>query len=111
MEVTIQYVDGCPHLDETYRLVAETIESTGSHGVLRTFLVGSMEEAEQLHFPGSPTVLIDGVDPFAHSSAQIGLSCRLYGSGGSRSGIPPRDELEEALASSHRQTKGDKSRT
>ena len=100
MEVTIHYVDGCPHVGETYRLVAEILDASGCQGVLRTALVASLEEAKDLRFPGSPTVLVDGVDPFFDQTAPVGLACRLYGSGATRSGVPPREDLEQALTPS-----------
>lgn len=41
-------------------------------------LVTSAEDAERVSFRGSPTILIDGVDPFAVGDEPIGLSCRIY---------------------------------
>lgn len=35
-------------------------------------IIDSDEEAERVRFLGSPTILIDGVDPWAHEDAPIG---------------------------------------
>ena len=40
--------------------------------------VDTQERAEALSFRGSPTVLIDGVDPWDDPNAPAGLSCRIY---------------------------------
>jgi hypothetical protein len=41
-------------------------------------LVTTPDEAEQAGFPGSPTILIDGRDPFAKPDDAIACSCRMY---------------------------------
>ena len=97
MEVVIQYVEGCPHFEQTYQMVSSILETNQLQGVLRTTLVSSVAQADELGFVGSPTVLIDGADPFSVASARIGLACHLYGSGADRSGVPPVDQLEAAL--------------
>lgn len=41
--------------------------------------VESPEEAERISFRGSPTILIDGTDPFAAEDDPVGVfSCRIY---------------------------------
>jgi hypothetical protein len=41
-------------------------------------VVDTPEEAERTGFRGSPSILINGVDPFADSDDPVGLSCRVY---------------------------------
>jgi hypothetical protein len=41
-------------------------------------LIATEEEAEKLGFHGSPTVIINGRDPFTFIDANYGLSCRIY---------------------------------
>jgi hypothetical protein len=55
------------------------------------------EAAEQHGFRGSPTVLIDGVDPFADPEAPVGLSYRVYATETSFAGSPSLDQLRTAL--------------
>ena len=53
---------------------------------------------------GSPTLLIDGVDPFAAPGRPSSLSCRLYRDAtGHADGAPPVDALRRVLeqASAH----------
>ncbi len=45
----------------------------------------------------SPTVLIDGVDPFADPDAPVGLSCRVYRTAGGVEGSPTLEQLRLAV--------------
>ena len=45
---------------------------------LVTVVVSEQADAEQLGMCGSPTLLVDGADPFAGPAHQPSLSCRLY---------------------------------
>src|SRR4051794_14140426 len=48
---------------------------------------------------GSPTLLIDGTDPFARPGSEPSLSCRLYPSENGRvEGAPSVDDLRRVLA-------------
>ena len=60
-------------------------------------LVDTPEAAAAARFRGSPTVLIDGVDPFADRDAPIGLTCRVYLTSDGVSGAPSVAQLAEAL--------------
>jgi len=44
-------------------------------------------------FHGSPTVLIDGVDPFADWNAPIGVACRVYATPAGLDGAPSVEQL------------------
>jgi hypothetical protein len=39
--------------------------------------VETHEEAVRLGFRGSPTILVDGRDPFADGRGDLGLACRV----------------------------------
>lgn len=58
--------------------------------------VATSEEADGLSFHGSPTVLINGEDPFAEPSAAVGLMCRLYQTVAGFAGSPTHEQLVEA---------------
>ena len=55
------------------------------------------EQAECLGMHGSPTLLIDGIDPFALPGQLTSLSCRLYRDLGTVSGAPSTDQLRGVL--------------
>jgi len=60
-------------------------------------IVDTPEEAERTRFRGSPSILVDGVDPFAEPDAPIGLSCRMYETPDGPAGSPTLDRLRKVL--------------
>ncbi len=96
MKVTLQYFNGCPSWKQTEAHI-ETLRSEGFDLVLDRQLIETPEAAEQHGFRGSPTVIIDGVDPFADSDAPVGLSCRVYATKTGYAGSPSLDQLRAAL--------------
>jgi len=58
--------------------------------------VGQPCSPDFLH--GSPSVLVDGEDPFAEPGADVGLSCRLYRTPVGLAGAPTMAHLVEVLA-------------
>lgn len=61
-------------------------------------VVTSQAEAEQLGFLGSPSVLINGRDPFAEPHHRPAMACRLYRDDTTGvSGVPPIRRLRHAL--------------
>ncbi|MGV8968390.1 MAG: thioredoxin family protein [Cellulomonas sp.] len=73
--------------------------ATERRGVTVTHhLVETLEEAERVGFHGSPSVLLDGVDPFADAGAPVGLACRIYQTPAGPAGAPTLEQLRAAVA-------------
>ncbi len=77
MEITLQYFDGCPNWQEVDAHL-QTLKSEGLELSATLQLIDTPEAAEAEGFRGSPTVVINGTDPFANPDAPIGLACRVY---------------------------------
>ncbi|MEV7025957.1 alkylmercury lyase family protein [Kitasatospora sp. NPDC093558] len=61
-------------------------------------VVDDQAEAERRGMHGSPTLLVDGRDPFAVPGTSASVSCRLYrGADGRVGGAPSVEELRRAL--------------
>jgi hypothetical protein len=75
MTLEILQVPGCPGAD----LLAARLDGmlAGRLRVTRR-VVTSQADAERLGMTGSPTLLADGVDPFARPGLSLSISCRLY---------------------------------
>jgi len=97
MDVTLQYFDGCPNWKTTAAELRDLIEKCHLAAQVQLQLIDTQESAMEHGFRGSPTVLIDGVDPFANPEAPVGLSCRIYITPDGLAGSPTRDQLLEAL--------------
>ena len=66
--------------------------------VVRRREVTDEREAAEAGMHGSPTLLIDGVDPFAQPGQAPSVSCRLYrDAAGHLAGAPPVEALRQAL--------------
>ena len=98
MKVTIQYFDGCPHwevADERLRKVLSA--GTGAAVEVEYQLINSPEDAERIGFHGSPTILVDGRDPFVMGDEPVGLMCRVFRTEAGREGSPSEDQLRAVL--------------
>lgn len=97
--VTLLYLEDCPSWRQAAALVREVLAESGRPGTaLRLELVRTREDAERLGFVGSPTLLVDGVDPFRTEPAEVALACRLYRTEEGLRGLPSRAQIERALA-------------
>jgi len=97
MEVTLVYFDGCPNWRRTNDHLSALAAELGFS--LHTRRVVTPEEAEDLQFRGSPTVLVDGRDPFANPDTPVGLACRLYRDEVGFTGSPTIEQLLSAIRS------------
>ena len=94
MEVALLYFDGCPSWREAERRLQAVL---GPDAALTYVHVRTPEDAERLSFRGSPTVLVDGRDPFADEDDPVGLSCRVFRTPEGLRGAPTVEQLREAL--------------
>lgn len=97
MEVALLCFDSCPNYRDAEAQVRGVLDELGWDGSVSRIVVDSVELAEELGFRGSPTIHINGVDPFADPDAPVGLTCRIYPTEGGFRGTPPEDQLRAAL--------------
>ncbi|MFD8208718.1 hypothetical protein ACFV2S_20280 [Streptomyces sp. NPDC059695] len=95
--ITVLTVPGCPHAP----LVRDRITVALAGRVAEVELVEVREAAEAARWgmAGSPTVLVDGVDPFGVPGEPTSVSCRLYrDEAGAVDGAPSVEALRRVLA-------------
>lgn len=90
-QVTVQYFADCPNWRTTTRILERLADEVGF--VLTVEAVESDEQARRVGFRGSPTVLVDGSDPFATGDEPVGLACRLYRTEAGPAGAPTEQQL------------------
>jgi hypothetical protein len=96
IRITLQYFDGCPNWETTDQALA-TLLAEGWDATVERELIDSYDLAVQRAFPGSPTVRVDGVDPFAEGEMQPALACRMYQTEIGPAGSPSIHQLRQAL--------------
>lgn len=95
VSIELQYFDGCPHWQIAEARLTKAASAIGAH--IEHRLITTPEEAEAAGFLGSPSIKIDGRDPFARGDEPTGLSCRLYQTPDGPAGSPTVEQIEEAL--------------
>jgi hypothetical protein len=80
LKIQFLYYKDCPSHEEALQRLREAIQEEGVHSNVRVINVETIEQAERLHFVGSPTIIIDGhdIDPPHNASARYALTCRAY---------------------------------
>ena len=100
MQLMVLAVPDCPNapvLEERLAAVLHGREDvTVSHE-----LITDESQAERWGMHGSPTLLVDGADPFAELGEPPSMSCRLYRSDdGGASGAPSAAQLRQVIEQS-----------
>lgn len=99
MKIELLWLSGCPNWPETDAQLRQAVPLAGVDADVVLVEVTTPEDAERLRFRGSPTVLVDGADPFAQDSDPVGLSCRVFRTPDGLRGAPTVEQLVEVLRS------------
>jgi hypothetical protein len=98
MDVELQVVPDCPNEAPAAQLLRQALDDVGLPTTrFTTVVVTSHEHAERMGFTGSPTIRIDGVDPFAEPGRSPGLACRVYRTATGLTGTPGLKTLRQVL--------------
>ncbi|MBC3189793.1 thioredoxin family protein [Pseudonocardia sp. C8] len=100
MRVELLVVPDCPHEGVAAQRLRQALDAVGRAGTrVEVRRVSAETVAGTPEFAGSPTILVDGADPFAEQAAAAGaLSCRMYRSeAGDLAGAPSVEQLRRVL--------------
>lgn len=97
-DVELRVIPDCPNRHAVLGMLRGALAAVGlpEHPV-RVVEVSTQQQAEELGFIGSPTVLLDGVDPFAVPAAPPSLACRVFQTQGGLRGTPEPSAIERAV--------------
>jgi hypothetical protein len=99
LRVELFYFEGCPSWKVAEERLTEALRSVGRDDVtVQRRLVVTPEQAQLVGFTGSPTIRIDGADPFATGIEHVALARRVYTTPAGLSGSPTPDQLLEVLS-------------
>jgi len=97
MELVLLTVPGCPNAAAFEERLAAALTGL-PRTVVRRRVVGDEREAAEAGMHGSPTLLVDGIDPFAAPGQPPSLSCRLYRDAAGQAGpVPSVEALRRVL--------------
>jgi hypothetical protein len=98
-QIELLWWAGCPSTERALAELRAAMAELGLGSEIEVSEICSEEEADRRGFRGSPTILVDGRDPFAGDGEQeVGLSCRMYRRRDGRvSPTPDREDLRDAL--------------
>ena len=91
------YFDDCPNWRHADTRLREALADRETPVEVGYQLVRSAEEAERAGFRRSPTILINGRDPFASPGDPVGLACRIYRTPNGVEPAPTVEQLRAAL--------------
>lgn len=98
MDVELLVTADCPHETQAAALLRTALDDVGLSSVdITTTVITTPEQADRRVFPGSPTIFLDGRDPFAEPGQIPALACRVYVTPSGHSGIPDLRALRQAL--------------
>ena len=90
-------VPDCPNVTLLQQRLAQVLEGRDDVSVSR-HVIADEEEAARRGMHGSPTILVDGIDPFAEPGQLASMSCRLYRDcDGHLDGAPAVGQLRQAI--------------
>jgi len=98
VDVELLVIPDCPNTATAADLLRQVLREVGMPGQsVRTTVVTDDGQARERGFPGSPTFLINGVDPFKQHPQTPALACRVYDTPTGRRGVPDAAQLRRAL--------------
>jgi hypothetical protein len=99
MKVELLWWEGCPSYPETLADLRRVLSDEGVEADVDLVEVETDEQARAEHFPGSPTVRLDGVDAIPPADVEpFSLTCRVYRLRDGRiSATPDPEDLRDAV--------------
>ena len=74
MQIELLVVPNCPHETAAADLIATAVADTGVRATVTRTVIADEDAARERGFNGSPTILLDGSDPFATPNAAVGVT-------------------------------------
>ncbi len=99
MKVELLWWEGCPSYPETLEDLTRVLREEGVDDEVALVEVDTDEQARREHFPGSPTIRLDGEDAVPAPDAEpFSLTCRVYRLRDGRiSATPDPEDLRDAV--------------
>ena len=98
VKVELLVVPGCPNEAAAAELVRGVLDELGRADTLLTVrVIANQADAARHGFTGSPTLRVNGRDPFAEPGQSPALACRIYSTPAGLRGLPDAAAVRAAL--------------
>lgn len=99
VKAELLWFNGCPSHEEARLLLRQVLRQAGIADVFDDIDATEPSVAAERHFPGSPTVRVNGVDvePGFEDPGDYTPRCRLYATEQGLRGVPPQEWIEAAV--------------
>jgi len=97
MHLIVLAVPGCPGVKLLDQRLAQVLEGRSDTTVSHRVVIDP-DEAARRGMHGSPTLLVDGIDPFAEAGQRGSVSCRLYRDARQSENAPSVRQLRHAIS-------------
>jgi hypothetical protein len=99
VEIELLTVPDCPNRRVALERLNAALSAVGNPPVrIAETVIGDQGQARAAGMHGSPTIPLDGRDPFADPDVVTSVSCRLYRSDAGLDGAPSIEQLTTAMA-------------
>ena len=102
MKIELLYFDDCPSYQVALTLLQEALRAAGRSDPIETIEIKDEADVQRWRFIGSPTIRLDGIDPFDQGTSNFGMECRIYNTPDGLIGWPTRSMLDKALTQAMR---------
>jgi len=98
VDVELLVVPDCPNESVAQSVLRLAFDRVGLAAMsVRTTVIASQEQAQDRGLVGSPTILVNGVDPFRVAGQTPAYACRVYATPAGLSAVPPLGDVISAL--------------
>jgi hypothetical protein len=99
VNIGVFFVEGCPGVSSITDSIEEIIADDAVDADITLIMIESLEDARRLHFTGSPTVRINGMDiePNMQITKDYGLRSRHYYTDGEETDYPTKSMIRDAI--------------
>ena len=98
LHVELLAIEDCPHLERARRDLEAVLRKGIIEVPIQLVFVTGPEDAEFLHFQGSPTIRINGEDVVSQPDLPVAMGCRIYRDAeGRMQGWPPIEAIRAAV--------------
>jgi hypothetical protein len=99
VEINILFIEGCPGYIYTKKYIEEILADEAIDAKINLILIDNDEDARRLHFIGSPTIRVNGMDieKDLRITKDYGLRSRIYNVEGTPSGYPSKSMISMAI--------------